>query len=183
MPRWAGGRPPGASHLPRGALGRLAGSSSRRLGGGSCLLRVARRGAGAADNAAWHGATQERRGAGLGHEEAGASRHLLPPLSPRLSLHHVPTGQLELHRGAGRILPPPPKQRERSCSERGILESGRRLGRGSPGMLHPDRHYSYGRAVSDPHRLGCPVPGVSPCWLSPTEPSTSPAAMDRVDRR
>lgn len=104
------------------------------------------------------------------------------PLSPRLSLHPVPSGQLELHREAGCILPPPPKQRERSCSERDAGGGGEEAGQGGPpGALHPDRHYSYGRAVSDPQRLGCPVPAASPCQSSLAEPSTEPVVMDHVD--
>lgn len=74
-----GGHPRGASHPPRGTPSQLAGSSSRRLGGGSCLLRVAPRGAGAVGDAAWHGAAWGRRGAGLGHKGAGATRCLLLP--------------------------------------------------------------------------------------------------------
>lgn len=52
---------------------------------------------------------------------------------------------------------------------------------GPPGALHPDRHYSYGRAVSDPQRLGCPVPAASPCQSSLAEPSSEPVVMEHVD--
>lgn len=142
--RQAGGHPPGASRLPRGTPSWSAGISSRRPGGGSCLLRMAPQGAGAADDAVWCGATQGRQGTGLGHEGARGSKceqaaSAALPLLPGLGLHRIPSGQPGPHQGAGHLLPLLLKQRERSCSERGMLEGGRRLGRGGPWCAAPQQ--------------------------------------------
>lgn len=183
MPRRVGGHPLEASRPPRGTPGQSAGSSSRRPGGGSCLLQVAPRGARAAGDAVRCGAAQGRRGAGLGHEGAGASRCLLPPFPHHPGSACTASPQVNQSR-TGKLAASCHhcRSKGRGAAQReGCWRVGGGWAGGGPGTLHPNRHYSYGRAVSDPQRLGCPVPAVSQCRSSPAEPSASPTVMDRMD--
>lgn len=103
-----------------------------------------------------------RRPAG-GEQQRGAGRRVLPPpggtlRSPGQARSRAGAPRPRRSLGAGRILPPLPKQRERSCSERGCWRW----------EVGPDRHRSAGRAARRPQQpvgrhqgavsLRCPHP-------------------------
>lgn len=120
----------------------------------------------------------------MGREGAGAGRRLLLPFPCRPGSACTPSPQVNWN-CTGKLAASCHHHRSkgRGAAQRGMLGGGgEEAGQGGPpGALHPDRHYSYGRAVSDPQRLGCPVPAASPCQSSLAEPSTEPVVMDHVD--
>lgn len=123
------------------------------------------------------GMARSRAGAqGNGCEQAPSAALLLSP-----GLHCVPSGQPEPHRGAARVLPPPLKQRERSCSETGMLE-GRRLRRGGPWRAAPRQALelwqgSLTRRGRVPGPCGVPVP-VEPSRATREPRSDGPHGRD-----